>query len=632
MEAPLLFPFLSLCAQHPRMTYFIWFLLDWLKLDATKTPKVDCYDDERYIDCWYANQIPPLSSLSHPLSPSYLPPPELTCTYQQCYSMADALSCLPESTTNMIATLIAKTPNTQIWTWFNLEDTLLEQIRTGYETDPFTTKLWSMCSRMSNIVLKNGFWFISNWLFVPNIQHIWESLFHFAHDAMGHFGAHKSYTSLRDSYYWPHMRCDLELGYIPSWADCQQNKARMTPPFRPLHLLPVPDGRCDSIAMDFISPLLMDNSFDCILTITDRLSLDIRLIPTTCSLTAEKLATTFFKEWYCKNSLPSEIILDCDKLFVSHFWKALHKLTGIALKLSSSYHPQLGGSSEWTNKTVIQCIQYMIECDQKGWSSYLPKVQFDILNTVNKSMGFTPFQLQFGKSLRLIPPLGTPNKRDNPVKIVETDAHEIMNRMRPCELEAMDNLLTAKINQCHYVNKGWHTEFPFKLNDHVVLSTRHCWHEYKVSHTHHAAKFMPRFDRPYRIIAINLDHSTVTLKLPNSPHTFPVFHTSEIQPFRKNDNNLFPTRALHPPNPIMIDRENEFFINKIVNEWKCGCRRQYKVRWVGKGPKGNKWLPASKLEDCKALDKWATHNNAFPSMSHTADISSNATPTLVGHS
>src|SRR6266478_6793922 len=163
----------------------------------------------------------------------------------------------------------------------------------------------------------------------------------------------------------------------------------------------------------------------------------------------------------------------------------------------------------------------MIECDQKGWSSYLPKVQFDIMNTVNKSMGFTPFQHQFSKSLRLIPPLSTPNKRDNPVKIVETDAHEIMNRMRPCELEAMDNLLTAKINQCHYVNKGWHTEFPFKLNDHVVLSTRHCWHEYKVSHTHHAAKFMPRFDRPYRIIAINLDHSTVTLKLPNSPNTFP---------------------------------------------------------------------------------------------------------------
>ena len=47
----------------------------------------------------------------------------------------------------------------------------------------------------------------------------------------------------------------------------------------------------------------------------------------TTTLTAEELAKIFFKEWYCKNRLPLEIISDHDKLFISCFWKSIHRLT-----------------------------------------------------------------------------------------------------------------------------------------------------------------------------------------------------------------------------------------------------------------------------------------------------------------
>ena len=120
------------------------------------------------------------------------------------------------------------------------------------------------------------------------------------------------------------------------------------------------------------------------------------MIPTTATLTAEQLANIFFEKWYCENGLPLDIVSDHDKLFVSHFWKALHELTGIKLKMSSGYHPETDGASEQTNKTVIQCLQFRVEHDQKGWAEALPKVRFDIMNTINKSMGFSPFQLRFG--------------------------------------------------------------------------------------------------------------------------------------------------------------------------------------------------------------------------------------------
>ena len=120
----------------------------------------------------------------------------------------------------------------------------------------------------------------------------------------------------------------------------------MQKPTGPLHPLPVPNKRGDSVAIDFIGPLPLNEGFDCILTMTDRLGSDICIIPMQLTITAEDLALLFFNNWYCENGLPQDIISNRDKLFVSKFWRALHNLTGVKLKPSSAYHPETNGSSE----------------------------------------------------------------------------------------------------------------------------------------------------------------------------------------------------------------------------------------------------------------------------------------------
>ena len=160
----------------------------------------------------------------------------------------------------------------------------------------------------------------------------------------------------------------------------------------------------------------MDEGYNNLITFTDRLGSDIRLIPTTTTLTAEHFAELFFQHWYCENGLPLEIISDRDKLFLSRFWKELHKLTGIKLKMSTAYHPESDGASERTNKTVIQAIRFAVERDQKGWVKALPNIRFNLMNTTNASTGFTPFQLRFGKSARILPPLIPPDQNDTQEK------------------------------------------------------------------------------------------------------------------------------------------------------------------------------------------------------------------------
>jgi hypothetical protein len=192
---------------------------------------------------------------------------------------------------------------------------------------------------------------------------------------------------------------------------------------------------------------------------------------------------------------------------------------------------------------------------------------FDIMNTVNSSTGLTPFQLRFGKSPRILPPLPKPSTTQD---TVDTTAREIVSRMSLLEMEAKDTLLKAKVSQASQVNTHRTVTFPFKVGDRVMRSTLHRRREYKSNKMHRTAKFMPHFDGPYVIITTDKAHSTVTLDLPDNPRTFPIFHTSEVRLFTENDDNLFPNRALHPPDPIVVDGQKEFFIDKIVDEHRRG--------------------------------------------------------------
>ena len=146
-----------------------------------------------------------------------------------------------------------------------------------------------------------------------------------------------------------------------------------------------------------------------------------------------------------------------------------------------------------------------------------------MMNTVNTSTGFTPFQLRMGRSPRLIPPLIPLPKKTSHEDI---STHNVIKQLQNDVLEAQDNLLRAKISQSVKANKHHSMIFPFTVGSRVRLTTLHRRNEYKVKGEKRIAKFMPRFDGPYTIVDTDEKHSTVTIELPNAPNIFPTFHTS----------------------------------------------------------------------------------------------------------
>ena len=61
---------------------------------------------------------------------------------------------------------------------------------------------------------------------------------------------------------------------------------------------------------------------------------------------------------------------------------AVYHISGIKLKMSTSYHLQTDSLSEQTNKTLIQALCFYVDRQQKGWLKALLCVCFELMNTL----------------------------------------------------------------------------------------------------------------------------------------------------------------------------------------------------------------------------------------------------------
>jgi hypothetical protein len=259
-------------------------------------------------------------------------------------TMADALSQLPvdNGEDEMVVTSTFTIKN---------GPKLFTKIQLGYAHNTWCKSILNnlehgVIDRKLDIRLHNGLLFMRSWLIIPKYLDLWKNLFHLAYDHLGHFGEEKTYTSLRNKFYWPKMRQDLLHTYVPACSECQCNKSHTKKMLGPLHPLPIPDKCFNSIAINFVSPLPLDGGFNQIVTMIDRLGANVQLAACTTKTTAEEFTNIFFNTWYCENSCPLQIISDRDKLFILRFWKALMKLMDIKHKLSTAYHPETDGTSE----------------------------------------------------------------------------------------------------------------------------------------------------------------------------------------------------------------------------------------------------------------------------------------------
>ncbi|KAJ9512244.1 hypothetical protein QJQ45_012797 [Haematococcus lacustris] len=418
-------------------------------------------------------------------------------------------------------------------------------------------------------------------LYVP-ASPLRSQLLHEAHDAVtsAHLGRAKTLERLQRHFYWPQMEQTVRE-YVRTCDQCQRNKATNQVPPGLLQPLPIPNRNWQHVSMDFIGPLPpTSHGYDMVVTVVDKLSKMLHLIPTTATVTAPDIAKLFFDHVFKHHGLPEAIISDRDPKFTSDFWTSLFHLTGTRLLMSSAYHPQTDGQSERANRTVEDMLRPYLNHYKTDWDEHLAAVEFAYNSSTHVGTGFSPFYLNYGHHPRTPEALLQP-----PSTLVPSPAADaFVTTMRSNIDTAKAALQRAVDKQKQHADKH-RRHLEFNVGDKVLLSTA----TLTLKTPSNSAKLQPRYVGPFKVLT-KISPVAYKLDLPTTMRITPTFHISKLRPYLTTSS--FPDRHVDlQPLPQLEDGEEYFTIEAILGRrWNDSQHAfQYLVKWKGYDDSFNSW-------------------------------------------
>ncbi|GJU46256.1 gypsy/ty3 retroelement polyprotein [Tanacetum coccineum] len=148
----------------------------------------------------------------------------------------------------------------------------------------------------------------------------------------------------------------------------------------------------------------------------------------------------FWDNVYKLHGLPSTIVSDRDKVFLSLFWQSLFKMLKVQLCMSTTYHPQSNGQIEAVNKCVETYLRCMTGERPREWIKGLSLAEYWYNTNFHSSIKTTPFEVLYCQT----PPIHTPYvAKDCSVELVDRNlqAREQAITMLKFHLKAAQDMM-----------------------------------------------------------------------------------------------------------------------------------------------------------------------------------------------
>ena len=116
--------------------------------------------------------------------------------------------------------------------------------------------------------------------------------------------------------------------------------------------------------------------------------------------------------------------------------KELNKTLGIETRLSTVFHLQMDGQTEWMNQELEQYLKFFMDHRQKDWPEWLALAEFVVNNKAHMATKVLPFIANYRRELRMG---GNIRKRGKVEK-----ATEFVERMKKVHKEAGTALKKAQ--------------------------------------------------------------------------------------------------------------------------------------------------------------------------------------------
>jgi hypothetical protein len=337
---------------------------------------------------------------------------------------------------------------------------------------------------------------------------------------------------------------------------------------------------------DFIVELPESQGYNAILVAADRHTKRAHFVPSVSAVSAEGMARLFQDHVWKHHGWAQKIITDRGTQFTAKFTRALNQLLGMETALSMAYHPQMDGQTEWLNQELEQYLQLYVNHMQTDWADWLPVAVFAYNNCEHSATGFSPFFLEYGHH-PFIPTVPRKSSIDNPM------AEEFVDALSRAWQHAYNALRDAAASMKQFVDRKWKEAPLYAIGQKVWLDARNI-------QTERPSKKLDQHRlSPFEILA-PVPHdahspSAYRLALPPSWKIHPVFHVSLLRPANIN-SGLHPVVAVedHPP-PDVIQGEEEYEVETILDHRGGKRRRQYLVKWKGYPSSDTTWEPRRAL-------------------------------------
>jgi RNase H-like domain found in reverse transcriptase/Integrase zinc binding domain len=244
----------------------------------------------------------------------------------------------------------------------------------------------------------NHHWFRGGKPVVADNLSLQQSILHMYHDhkSAGHPGIFNMYASVARDYWWPDMK-RFVVQYVKGCAICQSTKPNMVwpkIPIYPIMTMGVHAYPFQMISWDLITDLPKREGFNSILIIIDHNCSKAALF-FLCSKEVDTTGVAAIYAWqvFPHYGVPQKIISDRDPRFTATFAQAVCSQLNIKQNISTAYHPQTDGQSEWANVWVEQYLRIYRNVEQDNWVTLLLMAQYVHNSWINTSMGYTPFDL-----------------------------------------------------------------------------------------------------------------------------------------------------------------------------------------------------------------------------------------------
>jgi len=319
-------------------------------------------------------------------------------------------------------------------------------------------------------------------------------------------------------------------------------------------------------------------------------------VETVTTVTAAGAANLYLRNVWKLHGLPQKVMSNHGLQFIAAFMKELYRLLGIEAAMSTAYHPQTDGQTEWVNQELEQYLQIFIGERQDNWYTLLPLVEFSYNNHIHSSMQQTPFLLDTGQH----PQMGF--ELHQPLSRFET-VNEFTDWMKDTLEEAKSALAKAKDDMAWYYNCCRSLTLFFSPGDMVYLDSKDIRPSRKLSH---------RRLGPYPVERCVGKYAYHLVLPPPMRCLHPVFNIVKLSP--APDNRIVRRRRNPPPLLELVDGEEEYIVEMILNSRMFRWKLQYLVKWEGYGIEGNTWEYSENLNH--ALEKVTEFHTKNPGAPH----------------